>query len=169
MVPSCRDGKMMTNIEILKFPLGGQRNIVAIWIQLRLLTSHIPRWSERSRYENNLALGVNDGAKPGPTTCRDDFSRAVRTVGAIKDDEGRMNPYIPKHLRERQRPFDEKLRSDLEWQSWNWNVNWSQRKMTRTTTRRMARSAMWQRGKYSLFDPSVILQDSCTFVRFFFI
>ena len=37
-----------------------------------------------------------------------------------------MNPYISKHLRERQRPFDEKLRSDLEWQSWNWNVNWSQ-------------------------------------------
>ena len=39
-----------------------------------------------------------------------------------------MNPYTPKRIRERQRPIDDQVRLDLEWQSWNWNVrnNWSQ-------------------------------------------
>ena len=103
--------------------------------------SHTATWSARSRYENNLTLGVNDGEKPRPTTRRDDFPRAFRTVGAIKDEEGRMNPYIPEHLRERQRRLDEKLRSDLEWQSWNWNVNWSQASSSSSTDR-------WQSAKW---------------------
>ena len=29
-------------------------------------------------------------------------------------EQGRVNPFIPKRFRERQHPFDEKLRSDLE-------------------------------------------------------
>ena len=61
-----------------------------------------------SRYETDLTLGVNDGAKPGPTKLRPDFPRAVRTLAVTKHQEGRTNPYIPKHLRERQRPTEDK-------------------------------------------------------------
>ena len=41
------------------------------------------------------------------------FPRAVRTLAAIKHEGGLMNPSIPKHLRERQRPIDDKVRADL--------------------------------------------------------
>ena len=61
--------------------------------------SYVATWSERSRYESNLTLGVNDGPLPGPTKLRPDFPRAVRTPAAINHQEGSVNPYIPKYLR----------------------------------------------------------------------
>ena len=82
----------------------------------------VATWSERSRCENILTLGINDGPPPGPTKLRPDFPRAVRTVAAIQHEEGWMNSYIPKHFRERQRRIDDKGRLDFEWQSWNPNV-----------------------------------------------
>ena len=63
--------------------------------------SYAATWSARSRYENNLTLGVHDqGPKPGPMKHRLDFSRAVHTLAAIKHQEGTTNPKIPKHLRD---------------------------------------------------------------------
>ena len=90
--------------------------------------SKIATWSERSRYEHNFTLGVNDGAKPGPTKHRPDFPRAVRTLAAINQEEEKTNPYIPKHLRERQRPIEERVRLERRWNSWGCDVsnNWSQ-------------------------------------------
>ena len=85
---------------------------------MRLLPSLISRHGvERSRYENNLTLGVNDGAKPGLTKHRTAFPRAVPTLAAIKQEEGKTNPYIPKHQRERQRPLEERERES------DWNVD----------------------------------------------
>ena len=91
-----------------------------------------------------------------------------------------MNPYIPKHLRERQRPIDDKVRLDLEWQSWNWNVReqlvagfffffyetnwWTVKRMVRTS--KDGKDGENDMNKYSLFESSVILHDSCTFVVF---
>ena len=54
---------------------------------------------------------------------------AARAFAALQREQG-VVPYIPKGLRERQLPSDEQLRSDLEWQSWNWKVNWSQASST---------------------------------------
>ena len=89
---------MTRSIEIPKFPLGRRRTTIDTWNQLRLL---IAIWSERSRYENHLTLGVKDGASTGSTKHRTDFPRAVRTLAAIKQKEGKTNPYIPKHPRNR--------------------------------------------------------------------
>ena len=60
--------------------------------------SYVATWSERSRYENHLTLGINDGPPPRRTKLRSDFPRAVRTRAAIKHEERRMYLYMPKHL-----------------------------------------------------------------------
>ena len=106
-------------------------------------------WSERSRYENNLTIGINDGPLPGPTRLRPNFPRAARTRAALRHELGRMNPYILKSLREWQRPIDDKVRSDLEWQSWivaslflSVDRLMEIDRLVRATTKRMARSAM---------------------------
>ena len=98
--------------------------------------SCIATWSERSGYKNNLTLGVNVGAKPGTTKLRPDYPGAVRTLAAIKHQEGRTSPYIPKHQRERQRPIEDRERLESEWGSWNWNVNntWSPSSSSSSTT-----------------------------------
>ena len=108
----------MKGIGTPKQPSDGQRNIVVTWTILRLLTNHMSRHG---------ALGINDGPLPGPTKLRPDDPRAVRTLAAIKHQEGRTNPYIPKHFQKRQRPIDDRVRLDLELQSWYGNVknNWS--------------------------------------------
>ena len=93
-----------------------------------------------------------------------------------------FNPYIPKNgKKNQQRPLDEKLRSDLEWQSWNWKVNWSEASPSSSTD-------WWQSGKWHepqqgewqdeqwsdecKYSLSLILQpflqESCTFVGFVF-
>ena len=91
----------MTNCtETHKLPLDG-RNLDTIG---SIDISCADTRSERSIYENNLTLGANDhGPKPGPMKHRPDFSRAVHTLAAMKHQEGKTNPKIPKHLRERQR------------------------------------------------------------------
>ena len=96
-------------------------------------TSHVATCKERERNENNLSLGTYGGPPPGPTTRREDFPRASRTPAAIRNEEGQMNSFSPKPLRERRRPFDEKLRPDLDWHSWNWNVNWSRASSSSST------------------------------------
>ena len=68
---------------------------------------------ERSRYENGLVLKLNGGPHPGRMTIREDFPQAARAFAARQRQQGRVNPYIPKNERERQRPVDEQLRSDL--------------------------------------------------------
>ena len=50
---------------------------------------------------------------------RYDFPHAARMLAVLERQQGRDNPYISKTKRERQRPLDEQLRSELEWQSWN--------------------------------------------------
>ena len=42
---------------------------------------------------------------------------AVRTLAAIKHQEGKTNPFIPRHLRERQRPIAEKEKLERQWKS----------------------------------------------------
>ena len=107
------DGKMTNCTEILKLPLDGRRIIVDTWIA-RINISDTGTRSERSRYDNNLMVGVNDQRpKPGPIKHRPDFSRAVHTLAAWQHQKRKTNPYIPKHLRERQRPIEERY----------WNVN----------------------------------------------
>ena len=99
--------------------------------------SCVATWRQHSRYENSFVLGVNDRPHLGPMTKRDDFPQAARKLATLQRERGRVIPYIPKHERERQRPFDEKLRSGLEWQSWNW----SQASSSSSTD-------LWQPGKW---------------------
>ena len=54
--------------------------------------------------------------KLGPINDRDVFPKASRVRAALQRQRGWVNPYIPKNERERQRPFDEHLRSNLGWQ-----------------------------------------------------
>ena len=68
-------------------------------------------------------------------------TQAARNLVALQRQQGRVNPYIPKTERERQRPLDDKLRSDLEWQSWNRKVNWPQASSSSSTD-------WWQSGKW---------------------
>ena len=140
---------------------------------------YVVTWNERSRYENSLVLKVNVGQLPGPIKDREDCSQGALVLAALQRQKGWVNPFIPKNERERHWPFDEELRSNHVWQSWNWNVNQSQASSSSLTT-------WWQSGKwhepqqnngktnnggkscdYSLSDPSVFWQESCTFVVFF--
>ena len=79
--------------------------------------TYVATWKERSRYKNSLAQKLNDTPHPGRMTKAYDFPQAARAHGALQRQQGRVNPYIPKNERERQRAFDEKLRSHFEWQS----------------------------------------------------
>ena len=99
----------MTNCtEILTLPLDGRRDIVDTWIATINIFDTGTR-SERSRYDNNPTHGANDqGPRPGPIKHRPDFSRAVHTLAALKHQKRKTNPCIPKHLRERQRPIEER-------------------------------------------------------------
>ena len=76
------------------------------------------------------------GPKTRSTKQRPGFPRAVRTLAAIKQKEGKMHPYIPKHLRERQRPTAERERMERPWKSWvgNGNNNWPQTSFSPSST-----------------------------------
>ena len=54
-------------------------------------------------------LGVNDGPHPGPMRGRDDFPKTTRRFAPLQRAQGRVNVFIPKEERERQRPFNETL------------------------------------------------------------
>ena len=81
------------------------------------ISSIIATGSKRSRYHNMLVLRFQDGKNPGKMSNRDDFKLAARSIAVISHQEGRENPFIPKSKRERQIPLNEKLRSELKWQS----------------------------------------------------
>ena len=79
---------------------------------------YVPTWKERSRYEKSQCSNSTMDHIQGERQIERIFQKQLA-------QQGRVNPYILKNERERQRPFVEKLRSDLEWQSRNWNVTWS--------------------------------------------
>ena len=81
---------------------------------------------ERTRYENNYTLGVNgQGPKPGPLKKRADYPQAVNKVLVLRRQLSNPNPYIPKHLRFRQRPIVERERLEQQWRRRGW-ISWSQ-------------------------------------------
>ena len=137
--------------------------------------SFVATFEELSRYENNLTLGINDGPLPGPKTRRDDFPRAARTFAAIRNEEGRMNPHIPKYLQKRQHNCDQILsgkvgtrkstgrRHHLHLQQ----IGDSQENGMNHNEENGKISNGGKRGKCSLSVPSVTLQDSSTFAFFF--
>ena len=53
--------------------------------------SYVATWKERSRCENSLVLGLNDGPHPGRMTNREDFPQAARALGALQRHQGRVN------------------------------------------------------------------------------
>ena len=100
----------MNGIEILKSPSEGPKNNVNMWIRLMSIDfSYTATCKERERYENNLTLGVNgQGPRPGPMKNRGDFQQTVRQLVALKPQAEKPNPCIPKHMRFRQRPREER-------------------------------------------------------------
>ena len=131
----------MRGITLRKQLMDGQQNLHCQYLYFLATRniSYTATWSERSRYEQRLAVKVKDGPQLGPISDRDDFLKAARVLESLH----------PENERERQRPFHEHLRSNLEWQSLNWNVNQSQASsvifnnvVARTTKKRMAISGM---------------------------
>ena len=53
------------------------------------------------------------------------FLSNTQTLTSLRKEQGRQNSFIAKNERVRQRPFDEALRADLEWQSQHWKTYWS--------------------------------------------
>ena len=100
--------------------------------------SYVTTWKERSRYELMLVSKLNDGKHPGKCQTERIFHKQL---AHLERQQRRVNPQIPKNERERQRPFDEQLRSELEWQSWNWKVGRSQASSSSSTD-------WWQSGKW---------------------
>ena len=95
--------------------------------------SYCATWKQRSRYENSFVLGVNDGPHPGPMREGDDFPKTIRRLSALQREQGRVNAHIPKEERERQRPFNETLRADLEWHRHTWRSHWLQASSSSST------------------------------------
>ena len=96
----------------------GQKNFVDILTTSQGSTS--PSWQPGNSDpdpKKSLVLGVNDGPHPGPMRGRDDFPQPARRREALQREQGRVNVDIPKNERERQRPSNEILRSDLMWHS----------------------------------------------------
>ena len=83
---------------------------------------------------------LNEEWKDGNGIVPNCGQRAVHTLAAILHQEGKTNPYIPKHSRERQRPIEEKSRLERQWKSWGWN-RWSQSSSSSSTT-------WWQPQEY---------------------
>ena len=94
-------------------------------------------WKQRSRYENRLLLGVNDGPHPGPVRERDDFLKTTRRIAALQREEGRVNVYIPKE----ESAKDHSLKHCEQTLSGTATTGDStgRSKMARTTPRRMTR------------------------------
>ena len=68
----------------------------------------------------------DDDRQPGPMRARKDFKPTAKSLTSLRQKQGRQNSFIPKNERVKQRPFDEALRAELEWQSQNWKTYWSQ-------------------------------------------
>ena len=64
-IPSYQGGKMTKSIEIA---FGWTEETVETWIQLGLMTSHMPRHGVSAQDMRIIfTLGINDGAHPGRT------------------------------------------------------------------------------------------------------
>ena len=102
--------------------------------------SYCATWKQRSRYENSLVLGVNDGPHPGPMRKGTTFRQPTRRRAALHRGKNEwMSTFQRK--KERQRPFNETLRADLEWHSHNWRSHWSQ--AASSTSTEWWESAIW--------------------------
>ena len=121
-------GSRLHCIEILRKPVDGQKNFADTWITSRRSTSPTPApWHQRRRYQSTITLVCNDDDRQaGPMRARKDFRSVTKILTRLRQEQGRQNSFIPKNERVRQRPFDESLRAELEWQSQHWKTYWSQ-------------------------------------------
>ena len=84
-------------------------------------------WRQRHRNESTITLVCNDDDRQAePMRARRDFKSTTRTLTNLRQEQGRQYSFIPKNERARQRPFDEALRAELEWQLQNWKTYWSE-------------------------------------------
>ena len=119
IVPFCIDGRKRKRIKNLNLLAAGHNNIVVTWTILQLLTYHTSQ-HRKSDQSMKTCLCLNSMmVKSRNMSNRDDFPHAARMLAVLERQQGRENPYISKTKRERQRPLDEQLRSELEWQSLN--------------------------------------------------
>ena len=89
--------------------MAGQKNIVVIWTMLRLLTHHTSQHG-KSDQGMKTCLCIKSMMDHIPGECQ---------IGRIFHQQLAQLVFpntIPKNERDRQRPLDEKLRPDLEWQ-----------------------------------------------------
>ena len=107
--------------------MDGQKKKADTWFTSRRSTSPTPHpGTQRHRYESTITLVCNDDDRQaGPMRGRTVFQPTTRILTGLRQEQGRQNSFIPKNERVRQRPFDEALRADLEWQSQLWKTFWS--------------------------------------------
>ena len=73
-----------------------------------------------------VTLVCNDeDLQAGQMRARKDFKPTTQSLASLRQELGWQNSFIPKNERVRQRPVDETLRAELEWQSQNWKTCWS--------------------------------------------
>ena len=87
--------------------------------------SNTATYQQRLRHDNSIVLISNDHYQVCPLKNRPDYMSTTRDLTSLQIQEGRQNPFTPKHERSRRRPIDEQLRADLEWRSQNWWAAWS--------------------------------------------
>ena len=89
--------------------------------------SHTAPWQQRHRFDSTIRLVCkDDDRQAGPMRARRDFKPITIILTSLRQEQGRQHSFIPKNERVRQRPCDEALRPELEWQSQNWKTCWSQ-------------------------------------------
>ena len=89
---------------------------------------------EHQRREIIILLASNgQGPKPGPMNKRADHQQAVNKLLVMRRQVGNPNPYIPTHLRFRQRPTEERERLEQHWRRWGW-ISWSESSSSSSTT-----------------------------------
>ena len=75
---------------------------------------------------------IFQGPIPGPMLKRADFPQAVNKLLLFKKQVENTNPYVPQHLRFRQRPIEERERLELQWKRCGW-ISWSQSSSSSST------------------------------------
>ena len=160
--PLCSGGKRTKSIEILRELTDGQNNFADTWTTSRRSTSpDTAPWHQRHGYETpSCWYAMMMIAKLDRCEREKDFKSTTQTLTSLRQEQGRQNSKIPKNERVRQRPFDEALRADLEWQCPNWknltgrklplhhlhnNGGNTNTKNTRTPRHSMARSQLVER------------------------
>ena len=69
---------------------------------------------------------TDDDRQAGWMRARKDCKPTTKIPISLRHEPRRQDSFIPKNERVRQRPFDEALRTELEWMSQNWKTYWSQ-------------------------------------------